>query len=171
MINKIFDSNNLILGIDPGSLKTGFAILEKKNDGRIIHVSHGTIVLDKKKPVAERLQDLACDLMQLLEKYQPQSAAVEDIFYCENARAALILGQARGAVLAILGLHKVSVQAFSPTAVKSMVIGYGRARKDQLAQMVSLELNIPIPKSPDASDALALALALARRAPSFRPLG
>lgn len=160
--SELSPQSELILGIDPGSIKTGFGILELRHDGRIIHVSHGTIVLDPKMPISERIQHLAQDLTQIVKKYQPHRAAVEDVFFCENARSALVLGQARGAILAILGIHGINIKALSPTAVKAMVVGHGRAQKYQVAQMVALELNIAIPTSSDAADALGIALALAR---------
>lgn len=154
--------SEVILGIDPGSLKTGFGIVELC-DRRIVHVTHGTIMLDKAKPIALRLGDLAHDLAALIQKYKPERAAVEDVFFSKNAHSSLILGQARGAVLAMLGLHNIKVEAISPTAIKSIVAGHGRAQKFQVARMVAIELNIAIPTHEDASDALAIALAEARR--------
>ncbi len=149
----------IILGIDPGSLKTGFGLISQDSLGKISHLAHGTIVLDSKKKLSERIADLAQDLCVLLDKYQPDYAVVEDVFFCKNARSALILGQARGAALAVLGLRNIPVEALSPTEVKSLVAGRGRALKFQLAHIVALQLGIVVPKSEDASDALALAIA------------
>lgn len=86
---------------------------------------------------------------------------MEDVFIYRNARSALVLGQARGAILGILGLKLIDVHHLSPTAIKSAIAGRGRAQKFQLAKIVSLELGIEIPSKEDASDALAAALALA----------
>lgn len=149
------------MGVDPGSLRTGFGVVAHDGE-RAIHVAHGTIVLDSKKDIAGRLADLARDLTTLLEKYQPSSAVVEDVFFFKNARSALVLGQARGAALAVLGLHSISITSYNPTTVKSLIAGRGHALKFQVAALVALELAIPIPSSKDASDALALALAGAR---------
>jgi crossover junction endodeoxyribonuclease RuvC len=149
----------LIMGIDPGSLRCGFGIIEKKADGTVNHISHGTIVLNAQQSLAERLKILACDLLELIHTYKPQNAVIEDIFVYKNPRSALILGQARGAVITVLGLEKIPMQSLSPTAVKALIIGKGRASKLQIAHMVALELKIPLPKSLDASDALSLALA------------
>jgi len=149
----------LILGIDPGSLRCGFGIIKKENSGQIFHVSHGTIMLDAKRAVNARLQDLAQDLNTLINKYKPTCAVVEDVFVYKNPRSALVLGQARGVCMAVLGLHNISLSSLAPTAVKSLVAGHGRAQKFQVAHMVALQLNIQVPKSPDASDALALAYA------------
>lgn len=151
---------SVILGIDPGSLTTGFGLVRCTQSG-IYHLAHGTAILAANKSLAERLGDLAHDLNTIIDQYSPERVAVEDIFVLKNARSALILGQARGAVLAVMGLRKIPVIALSPTAVKSRLTGNGRAKKFQVAHMVALRLGIPLPKSEDASDALALAIALA----------
>lgn len=155
--------HQLILGIDPGTLRTGFGVVERIGAQDLSHVAHGTIVLDAKKNISERLQDLALDLSQVIQKYRPTCAVVEDVFLYKNARSALVLGQARGAVIAVLGLHRVSMNTLSPTSVKSLITGRGRAQKFQVAHMVALNLNIAVPASIDASDALALALALGHK--------
>lgn len=149
-----------ILGIDPGSLRCGFGVVARV-DGGIAHIAHGTIILDPKKPVSERLRDLAVDMAHIIDKYAPTHAAVEDVFFFKNPRSALVLGQARGAVLASLGLRGVAVESLAPTAIKALIAGRGRAQKFQVAHMVSLQLGIAIPQSKDASDALAIALAYA----------
>jgi crossover junction endodeoxyribonuclease RuvC len=151
-------SGEVILGIDPGSLRTGFGIIAHINGG-ITHIAHGTIVLNHHQEISYRLRDLASDLSSLIDKYGPTRAAVEDVFLFKNPRSALVLGQARGAVLAVLGLRGLSIQTFTPTKVKSLVCGQGRAKKFQVAQLVAHELGIPIPRGEDASDALALAIA------------
>lgn len=156
-------NEELILGIDPGSLRTGFGII-KKRESSICHVTHGTIILSREKDISLRLSELAKDLSALIEKHQPKIAVVEDVFFFKNPRSALVLGQARGAILAILGLHGVIVQTLTPTEVKLLVAGRGRAQKFQVAQLIALELGIVPPSSSDASDALALALAFACKA-------
>lgn len=150
----------IVLGIDPGSLRTGFGVVRCETTS-VVHIAHGTIVLDKKKSVAVRLADLAHDLITLVEKYRPSHAAVEDVFFFKNPRSALILGQARGAVLAVLGLHHVPIETLSPTTIKSLITGRGHADKWQMAEMVAYELGIDVPTSRDASDALSIALARA----------
>lgn len=152
--------SEVILGVDPGSIRTGFGLIQCSDIG-IRHLSHGTIVLDKRKALADRLRDLAIDLHTVVDRYQPTQAVVEDVFYHKNARAALTLGQARGVVLGILGLKGISVQGLTPTEIKSLVTGAGRAKKFQVASLVALELQIAVPASPDSSDALAIALAQA----------
>lgn len=122
-------------------------------------MAHGTIVLDKQKNVAQRLADLAADLSTIVKKYRPTHAAVEDVFLFKNPRSALVLGQARGAVLAVLGMHGIEIEALSATKVKSLVTGRGKAQKFQVAEIVAMELGIELPTSKDSSDALAVALA------------
>jgi crossover junction endodeoxyribonuclease RuvC len=151
-------SKNIILGIDPGSLRTGFGLIDCSNKP-FLHIAHGTIVLDAKKNISERLKDLALDIALVIDKYRPGQAVVEDVFLFNNPRSALILGQARGAAIAVLGLRGLLVQSISPTRIKSLIVGQGHAKKFQVAQMVSLTLNIETPQSKDASDALAIALA------------
>ena len=158
---KLAPTEALILGIDPGSIKTGFGIVRVTALGKIEHVTHGMFLLDKKLSLALRLRDLALDLKTLLEKYCPTQAVVEDVFVFKNPRSALVLGQARGAILAVLGMHNVPIFSLSPTAIKSLVAGQGHAQKFQVARIVALELKIEPPTSQDASDALAVALAKA----------
>jgi crossover junction endodeoxyribonuclease RuvC len=148
----------IILGVDPGSLRTGFGVVAYNSD-RVVHVAHGTIVLDKKKNVSERLSDLARDMTTLIEKYSPHHATVEDVFLFKNPRSALILGHARGAVIAMLGMHKIPTTTLSATKIKSLIVGRGQAQKFQVAEMVALRLGIVVPTSKDASDALAAAVA------------
>ncbi len=151
--------SDIILGIDPGSLRTGFGLIDCSKKP-FSHVAHGTIILDKNLNLSERLRDLATDVLTIIDKYKPKRAVVEDVFLFNNPRSALVLGQARGAVLAALGLRGLPVTTLSATKIKSLIAGKGQAKKFQVAQMVSLHLNIAIPQSLDASDALAIALAL-----------
>lgn len=152
------NTNKIILGLDPGSLVTGFGLI-KICEGQISHVVHGVIKLNSKKSISARLQDLAFDLSLITKKYEPHIAIVENVFAYKNLRSALILGQARGAILAILGLNNVPVFELSPTRIKSVISGQGRAKKFQVAKIVATELEIDVPKEEDASDALACALA------------
>jgi crossover junction endodeoxyribonuclease RuvC len=152
----------LILGIDPGNLRCGFGLLAKSPTGAFCHRAHGTIILDARKIMVERLSDLAEDLSTIIGRYKPIYAVVEDVFFFKNPRSALALGQARGVALGVLALNQIKIHTFSPTAVKAFVTGHGRAQKFQVAHMIAHEREIEIPASPDASDALALALALGR---------
>lgn len=149
----------IILGIDPGSLVTGFGLITKNNQGDISHLSHGTIILNKKEILSQRLASLALDLRVIIEKYRPTMAVVEDVFFSKNARSALVLGQARGCALGVFGLYSIPVFSLSPTKAKSVITGNGQAQKFQVAHMLALRLGIEVPTSQDASDGLALAMA------------
>jgi len=154
----------LVLGVDPGSLRTGWGAIE--SDGQ----RHRLLEMGVLKPPARaaletRLLFVHEGLIALIARLQPQALAVEDIFHAANSRSALILGHVRGAVLlagARAGLH---VSAFPPATVKAQVAGYGRAEKSQVAFMVARLLELPSTiEAGDASDALAVALCYAHQA-------
>jgi len=148
-----------ILGVDPGSRKTGFGILDVSADGRVLKcVEHGVFYLDVDTTPVQRLGELAHRLRELVDIYKPQRAIIEDVFMSNNPRSALILGQARGVVLGILGLEKISIFSYAPTFVKQQITGRGRADKKQVAHMVCAMLNLAKPPAEDAADALALAI-------------
>lgn len=157
----ILKPSGLFLGVDPGSLVTGFGVVRREINGHIEHVAHGVIKLNAQKNPSERLMDLAVDMQKLLAHYSPEWAAIEEVFFCKNAQSALILGQARGVILGVLGLMQIPVVNIAPTEAKLLVTGRGRALKSQVAKMVSLRLNVPVPTHEDASDALGIALAAA----------
>lgn len=157
-----------ILGIDPGSQKTGWGIVEfGGRDKAVRHVDNGVFMLSKGVDLSERLRELSVGLSEIVERYRPHQAAVEDVFVNKGARSALVLGQARGAALATLGLCRVPVSTFASTQVKSRVTGRGRASKLQVANMVCVLLGLAEHPFEDAADALAIALcqAMALRCP------
>jgi len=151
----------LILGVDPGSLRTGYGAIA--TDGRRhTLVEKGAIVASSRKPLAERLQHIHEGVSHVIERLRPDILAVEDVFHAANTRTALVLGHVRGVVLlagAEAGLH---VHEFPPATVKQQVTGSGRADKRQVAFMVAQMLELRGPTDPgDATDALAVALCLA----------
>jgi crossover junction endodeoxyribonuclease RuvC len=151
-----------IIGIDPGSRKTGFGVIDVSMTTRQLqHVAHGVLRLDVERDIAERVRELAFRLKELIALHAPTHCALEDIFVSEGLRSALILGQARGAVLATMGLHDVPVQNFPPTKVKLALTGAGRASKLQVAQIVRIVLKIDDKMAEDAGDALAIAICCA----------
>lgn len=165
-----------IIGIDPGSRKTGFGIIDVKSDSRkLVHVAHGILRLNVDVDIGFRMRELAVRLREVTENYRPTHCAVEDIFVSEGLRSALMLGQARGAVLATMGLLEVPVQHFAPTKVKLALTGGGRAAKVQVAEMVRILLQLSEKPPEDAGDALAIAIccanqsALSMSSPSFAP--
>jgi crossover junction endodeoxyribonuclease RuvC len=163
----------IILGIDPGSRLLGYGLIEK-NGNSVRVVDHGTVQLFHKEykniPVDEttpsRLKEIFVQLSEIITRYRPQVMAVEKVFFAKNAVSALKLGQARGVVLLTAALHDVEIHEYSVTEVKSIITGHGRADKEQVAKMLTLVLGANEFATPDASDALALALghALATKA-------
>lgn len=147
----------LVLGIDPGSRKTGFGLVQITPQG-VVCLEGGTLVLGNKEPYHKRLGALHQRLDRLFAEQQPQVLAIERVFVGLNPAAALKLGQARGVVLALAGLYDVPVFEYAPCSIKQAVTGRGRASKEQVAFMVQRLLGLPVPPAPDASDALAVAL-------------
>ncbi|MBN8554210.1 MAG: crossover junction endodeoxyribonuclease RuvC [Deltaproteobacteria bacterium] len=153
-----------ILGIDPGSIRTGFATISiQKNSIELI--SCGTILLDDDKPLAQRLVQLDQDLKLIIGKTKPEQLAIESLFFAKNAQSALKLGHARGVILRRAAEHSLEIFEYTPAHIKSVVGGSGRAKKDQLARLLRFYLKLPknyeFP-SEDASDALAIAFAHAQ---------
>lgn len=157
-----------IIGIDPGSRKTGYGVIDVGTGTRQLqHVSHGVLRLDVEQDIAARVRELATRLRELVAQFRPTQCAVEDIFVSEGLRSALILGQARGAVLATMGLSDVPVSNFSPTKVKLALTGAGRATKVQVSEIVRMILKLDEKPAEDAGDALAIAICCANHAQLF----
>lgn len=151
-----------ILGIDPGSRLTGYGCVDLVG-GHVRHVAHGTLKLAPTSGTAtialeQRLLTLYEGLSEVIQKYKPQIMAVEKVFFAKNAVSALKLGQARGAVILIGAIHGLEMVEYSPTEVKSVLSGYGRADKDQVAKMVQIIVGRRDFATSDASDALALSI-------------
>lgn len=146
-----------ILGIDPGSKATGYGFIEQQGN-RLIHLDNGAIFTNSKDALAVRLQRIYQGLCSLIEKYQPEAVAVEQVFMARNPASALKLGHARGIAL-LAGINAgLPVAEYSALQVKSAVVGYGRAGKSQVQQMTKALLNLPEIAQEDAADALAVAI-------------
>jgi len=145
-----------ILGIDPGSRYTGYAVIDVVGSTPSV-VEHGVFKLPVKQPVMERLKLLDVSLRELVGEYRPDEVVVEEVFVAHNIRSALVLGQVRGVVIVAAGAS-CPVFEYSARAVKKAVVGYGQADKDQVAQMVKTLLKLQETPQQDAADALALAL-------------
>ncbi len=153
----------LILGIDPGSRHTGYALVEARHQ-RLKALEYGRFTCPSQQAIPERLAHLSDALRLLLEQREPDAAVVETPFHGLNSRSLVVLAQARGALLAVLAAHGIKIREYSPAEVKSAVAGNGRADKEQVARMVRLLLALPDePRSSDAADALALAICYAHR--------
>lgn len=148
----------IILGIDPGIADTGFGVI-KVERGKITCLTYGSIKTPKKTELSDRLETLYQDLNSLLERYHPDLASIEQLFFNTNVTTALIVGQARGVVLLALKQNKVPIVNFTPSQVKSSVCSYGKAPKLQVQKMVKSILKLEkLPQPDDAADALALAI-------------
>ena len=153
----------LILGVDCGSRVTGYGLIESV--GRETQaVDYGTIRLPERLELPERLCMVAGGLRQVLDRFSPDEAAVEDVFTQKNVRSALVLAHVRGAAMLSLAEAGVPVASYSPATVKNSVVGHGSANKEQVRQMVSVLLGVRETIDPlDVSDALAVALCHANR--------
>jgi crossover junction endodeoxyribonuclease RuvC len=146
-----------ILGIDPGSLKTGWALVGQEGR-RLFVVESGTIKLQTEGELSARLARLQEALEEVFGRHLPRMVAVEDIFAARNARSALALGQARGVALAAAGRRGLPVHAYSPATVKRAVCGHGRAEKGQVQRMVQVLLSLSHVPAEDEADAMAVAI-------------
>jgi len=158
----------IIFGVDPGLNKTGIGILGV--EGKKLHyLDHSVIKTSTGDSLSKDLKLICEGIGDLIGKYKPSNAAVEDIFYSVNIKSAMLLGQTRGAIIATLLNNKVEVDEFTALQIKKAVVGYGKADKEQVKKMVELMLKIDLKKSfTDASDALACAICLGLNLTGFR---
>ena len=147
-----------ILGIDPGSLVTGYGVVLKGSRGRLIHLCDGEISPDPSSPLPERLLAISKTLNRVIEEYRPDAVAIESIFFAKNARSAITLGQARGVPLLSAASYGLKVFEYDPRKIKLSITGYGNATKDQVQKMVGMLLKTTRAIKPDAADALAAAI-------------
>lgn len=157
-----------ILGLDPGLRSMGWGVIGLEGS-RLLHIAHGQVRPDPDGSLATRLARLHHECCVLVATYTPDEGAIEETFVNDNARSALFLGQARGAVLAALGAGGLKVQEFAPASIKKSVTGTGRAEKDQVAFMVARLLPGAEGVKADAADALAVAITAALHRPRARP--
>jgi crossover junction endodeoxyribonuclease RuvC len=151
-------SNLCVLGIDPGTATTGWAILCEKK-GEISPLAYGHIETSKEKSDDERILEISRDLEEIIKKYQPSEASVEDIFFFKNQKTIITVAQARGAVLLTLRQNNVRVSSYTPLQVKQALTGYGRADKKQMQEMTKSILKLEkLPKPDDTADAIAIAI-------------
>lgn len=153
----------LILGLDPGSRHTGFALLEARGE-HLEALDFGRLSCPARHSVPRRLASLVEQLSELLDRQPPQVAVLETPFHGLNSRSLVILAEARGALLATLASRNIEIAEYSPAEIKSAVAGSGRADKTQVARMVSVLLALDSHQlSADAADALAIAICYAHR--------
>ncbi|MEJ2696986.1 MAG: crossover junction endodeoxyribonuclease RuvC [Candidatus Sulfobium sp.] len=146
-----------ILGIDPGTVFCGYGVIDA-GEKDAVYVSSGRISPPSSRPLHYRLKSIYESLGEVIAEYRPDNIVVEKIFFAKGAKSALSLGHARGIALLAAARHDVPLHEFSALEVKKAVVGYGRAEKSQVQEMVRMILNIRGALSPDSADALALAL-------------
>lgn len=153
------NQGSLIIGIDPGTARTGFGIIRQKPSGKLDVIDYGIITTPVGQAMAARLKDLYASLVQIIEKYHPESSAVEKLFFQRNVSTAMSVGQAKGVAILALAQAEISVEEYSPSEIKLAVSGYGGADKRQMQEMVKVILKMKsLPKPDDAADALAVAI-------------
>ncbi len=149
----------IIMGIDPGSQKTGYAVIQQQNS-KIDFVASGFIQL-KTKCLASRLEKIFCELQKILSHYQPIEVAIEKIFYSINVQSSFTLAHTRGVILLCCKLQKSNIFEFTPKEIKKSATGNGNATKNQVLKTMHLLFKTPKTISLDESDALATAICCA----------
>jgi crossover junction endodeoxyribonuclease RuvC len=147
-----------VLGIDPGTAITGYGLVDEGEQGLVL-VDCGVITTAAGQPLPVRLQRIYQGLADVIDRYRPQTAAVEELFFSRNARTALSVGHARGVALLALADAGLSIFEYKPLEVKQAVAGYGGADKQQVQEMVRMLLALEeVPRPDDAADAVAVAV-------------
>lgn len=148
----------VILGIDPGMAIVGYGVIEVINN-TLKAVDYGTITTSSKMDTPKRLVAIYDGIQQLIDGYKPDEVAIEELFFNKNVRTALSVGHARGVAVLAAAKTGLDLYEYTPLQVKQAVVGYGRAEKAQVQQMVKMLLNLKeVPKPDDAADALAVAI-------------
>src|SRR5215472_2259482 len=148
-----------VLGIDCGGEFTGYGVVEIESSGTLSCLTCGAIRLSPREALPRRPWRIFAELDQIITEYRPDEVAIEDVFYGTNVKSALKLGQVRGVAMLAAAARGLEVSEYSPLSIKSAVVGYGRAEKQQVQHMVTRLLRLDQPPEPmDASDALAIAV-------------
>ena len=146
-----------VLGIDTSLRSTGVGVIESIGNTMKV-MEYGTLSTAANKPLSECLKCLSIGVAGIIERSNPEAAAIEGVFYCKNVKTAMILGEARGAVIAACASRNLSVYEYAPRKVKQAVVGVGSAGKHQVRQMIMSLLNLAREPGEDESDALAVAI-------------
>lgn len=150
----------IVIGIDPGIAKIGFAVIENKGNKVI---DYGCITTSKENNTGERLEKISQEISKLIKQYKPKVLAIENLYFFKNLKTAMPVSQAKGVILLTASQNKIPVFEFTPLQMKMAVTGYGRAEKKQVQKMIKLQLNLKETKDKgkrqdDAIDALGIAL-------------
>ena len=154
-------THEVILGIDPSLRGTGFGVIRHVKR-QPLALAHGTISCPATWPHSRCLVKISQSLRDVLRAHQPTVCVVEGLFYAQNLQTAILMGEARGAAMAVVAEAGLEIYEIAPRKVKQAIVGYGAAQKLAVAKMVQRLLNLSKPPEPDAADALALALAHAQ---------
>jgi len=146
-----------VLGIDPGSQVTGYGVVDKARGG-LCHIVHGEIRPGKGAKLTECLQCIFDELYEVIGRSAPDALVIENIFYGKNVRSLIRQGHCRGVAILAGRQRGIAVYEYTPLEIKKAVVGYGRAEKEQVQRMVKAILNLAELPSPDAADALAVAI-------------
>ena len=147
-----------IIGIDPGMAIVGYSVIDFEND-KMILVESGSIQTDKNLQDSKRLKEIYDDLSYLIEKYKPDEASIERLFFFKNQKTVMPVSQARGVILLALEKSGINIHEYTPIEIKQTLTGYGRASKDEVADYVKIILSgQDIPKLDDTVDSIAIAI-------------
>jgi crossover junction endodeoxyribonuclease RuvC len=147
-----------ILGIDPGFARVGWAVLENRKSKLEVR-NYGCIETSKNTASQKRLVDVYKQVCALISKYEPDSLAIEELFFTNNAKTAFKVGEARGVIILAGAMREIPVYSYTPLQIKIAVTGYGQADKTQVGKMVKAILKLEkLPKLDDTVDAIAVAL-------------
>ena len=154
----------IAIGFDPGTARLGFGVIGSAPDPYAI--DYGVIVTTADMPMAHRLLEIHHAVTELIVQYRPDAIAVELLYFARNVTTAMTVGQARGVVLLSAAQQGVAIAEYSPSEVKHAIVGYGKADKRQIQEMVRIILGLPsTPRPDDAADALAAAICHVQVAP------
>lgn len=157
-----------ILGIDPGTATVGWAVIETVR-GKVTPVAYGHISTKKELSLQKRLQEIRDDVTEIVKIYQPDAAAMEELFFFNNQKTAISVAQSRGALLLTLADFGLTIAGYTPLQVKQSLTGYGKADKQQVQRMAKEILHLKtLPKPDDVADALAIALCHSNHAHSLK---
>jgi len=147
-----------ILGIDPGIAIVGYGVVDKEGN-RYKTVAYDAVTTKAHTPLEDRLEKVYNGVCEIIKEYKPDAMSIEELFFNNNAKTALTVGQARGVIILAAVQHHIPVYEYTPLQVKQALTGYGRASKTQIQQMMKSMLGLTeVPKPDDVADALAIAV-------------
>jgi crossover junction endodeoxyribonuclease RuvC len=156
----------IIFGVDPGTARMGYGVVAHDGESRLI--DHGVLETPSTQEMPDRLRLLYEQVSALLQEHRPDVLSVEQLFFARNVTTAISVGQARGVVLLAASQFAIPVREFSPSEVKHAIVGYGKADKGQIQEMVRMILGLDaIPRPDDAADAIAVAVCYAHHASGY----